>query len=202
MRYQCASFWGELMNKTKNLIFLSAVKVFSSNGYDGATMDEIAMNAGVAKGTLYYHFKSKEEIFKYIISEGMKVMQDEIDTVASNEDTAIDRLKSVFRAQLSLVHRNRDFFKVIACQVWGKELRQFELRDIMKNYIKCIEVLIDDAMKSKNVKKGKSMLMAYSFVCNLCASSIYEISNCDENMDDIVESMLDYILNGVAYKES
>ncbi|WP_026883173.1 TetR/AcrR family transcriptional regulator [Clostridium akagii] len=190
------------MNKTKNLIFLSAVKVFSSNGYDGATMDEIAMNAGVAKGTLYYHFKSKEEIFKYIISEGMKVMQDEIDTVASNEDTAIDRLKSVFRAQLSLVHRNRDFFKVIACQVWGKELRQFELRDIMKNYIKCIEVLIDGAMKSKNVKKGKSMLMAYSFVCNLCASSIYEISNCDENMDDIVESMLDYILNGVAYKES
>ncbi len=190
------------MNKTKNLIFLSAVKVFSSNGYDGATMDEIAMNAGVAKGTLYYHFKSKEEIFKYIISEGMKLMQDEIDTAANNGDTAIDRLKSVFRIQLDLVHRNRDFFKVIAGQLWGKELRQFELRDIMQNYIKGIEALIDDAMKSKNVKEGKSMLVAYSFIGNLCASSIYEISTGDGDMENIVDRMMDYILNGVAYKES
>lgn len=202
IRYQCASCWGELMNKTKNLIFLSGVKVFSSNGYDGATMDEIAMNAGVAKGTLYYHFKSKEEIFKYIISEGMKLMQDEINTAANNEDTAIDRLKSVFRVQVDLVHRNRDFFKVIASQLWGKELRQFELRDIMKNYIKGIEILIDDAMKSKNVKEGKSMLIAYSFIGNLCASSIYEISTGDEDMEDIVDSMMDYILHGVEYKES
>jgi AcrR family transcriptional regulator len=49
------------MNKTKNTIFEAAIKVFSSNGYNGATMDDIALNAGVAKGTLYYHFKSKKK---------------------------------------------------------------------------------------------------------------------------------------------
>lgn len=189
------------MNKTKNLIFLSAVKVFSNYGYDGATMDEIAMSAGVAKGTLYYHFKSKEEIFKYIISEGMKLMQDEIDTAVNNEDTAIDRLKSVFKVQLMLVHRNKDFFKVIASQLWGKELRQFELRNIIENYINSIEVLIDDAIKSNKIKKGKTRMLAYSFIGNLCASSIYEISNSDEDLESIVESMMDYILNGTASKQ-
>ncbi len=185
------------MNKTKNSIFLSAVKVFSSNGYDGATMDEIAMSAGVAKGTLYYHFKSKEEIFNYIISEGMKLIQDEISEVSNNSDTALGRLKSVFKVQLMLVHRNKDFFKVVASQLWGKELRQFELRNKVESYINDIEGLIDDAVKLNELKKGKSRLMAYSFIGNLCSSSIYEISNSDENMDDVVGSMMDYILNGI-----
>ena len=55
------------MNKTKNLIFESAIKTFSESGYRGATMDDIASNAGLAKGTLYYNFASKEEIFNFIV---------------------------------------------------------------------------------------------------------------------------------------
>ena len=52
------------MSKTKQGILNSAIKVFSTKGYDGATMDDVAIVGGVAKGTLYYHFKSKEELFK------------------------------------------------------------------------------------------------------------------------------------------
>ena len=42
----------EEMNKTKKAIFNAAIKVFSIEGYDSATVDEIASEAGVAKGTL------------------------------------------------------------------------------------------------------------------------------------------------------
>lgn len=73
------------MSNTKSLIFKSAIKIFSKNGYNGATMDAIATDAGVAKGTLYYHFKSKEEIFKYIIQEGMNIVKKEIEDITNNE---------------------------------------------------------------------------------------------------------------------
>ena len=66
-----------MMNKTKRAIFDAAIKIFSTNGYEGATMDDMAQAAGVAKGTLYYYFKSKEEIFKYIITEGVEVIMKE-----------------------------------------------------------------------------------------------------------------------------
>ena len=55
------------MSNTKDAIFFAAIKVFSTNGYAGATVDEIAAVAGVAKGTLYYNFKNKEDIFKFVI---------------------------------------------------------------------------------------------------------------------------------------
>ena len=53
----------------KELILKSAIEVFKSKGLDGATMDEIAQNAGFGKATLYYYFKSKEEIFNSMLSE-------------------------------------------------------------------------------------------------------------------------------------
>ncbi len=66
------------MNRTKKLIFESAIRIFSDCGYRGATMDDIASNAGLAKGTLYYHFTSKEEIFNFIVEEGIQILQDQV----------------------------------------------------------------------------------------------------------------------------
>ena len=52
------------MSKTKQGILNSAIKgFFNKRGYDGATMDDGAIVGGGDKGTLYYHFKSKEELF-------------------------------------------------------------------------------------------------------------------------------------------
>ncbi|ADQ14295.1 TetR/AcrR family transcriptional regulator [Halanaerobium hydrogeniformans] len=54
-------------NDTKQCILNSAVKVFSENNYHAASMAMIAEEAGVSKGTLYWHFDSKEELFREIV---------------------------------------------------------------------------------------------------------------------------------------
>jgi len=189
------------MNKTKNLIFHSAIKIFSEKGYNGATMDEIAMNAGVAKGTLYYHFRSKEEIFKYIIDEGMRIIRDEIQTAVKNEKEPVEKLREIFKVQLNLVHRNRDFFKVIASQLWGKEIRQLNLRNIMENYISDIEVYIKEAMDAGKIKKGNTRLIAYSLLGNFFSSSIYQISTGEEQIEYTVQCVMEYILGGLRQRQ-
>lgn len=55
----------------KNQIIDSATIQFSKIGYNNATMDDIAKEAGVAKGSLYYHFKSKDELFISLIELGI-----------------------------------------------------------------------------------------------------------------------------------
>jgi AcrR family transcriptional regulator len=51
----------------KRQILDGARQVFLLNGYAGASMDEIAAKAGVAKGTLYNHFDSKDDLFRSLI---------------------------------------------------------------------------------------------------------------------------------------
>jgi AcrR family transcriptional regulator len=186
------------MNKTKNTIFEAAIKVFSSNGYNGATMDDIALNAGVAKGTLYYHFKSKEEIFKYIVKEGMNKIRENVQERVDNEEDVILKLKVLCKVQLDLVYKNRDLFKVIMSQLWGRELRQLELRDIVQNYIMLIESYLKEAMDKGIIKKGNTSLKAYTFFGALCSSTVYEIINEDTvNIDEIIDNLTNYLLKGM-----
>lgn len=189
-----------MISKTKMSIFQSAIKVFSVNGYDGATMDDMAQEAGVAKGTLYYHFKSKEEIFKYIITEGMELIKEQLEAAAVREKDSLSKLKAICTLQLNLVNEKKDFFKVIMSQLWGQEMRQLELRDIIQKYICNLEKYIKEAIDDGLIKNGDPYFMAYTFFGALCSAAVYELINKDKNkndIEDISESLMQNILHGI-----
>lgn len=60
---------------TKNKIFETALSLIKSKGYDNVTVSEICQTAGVAKGSFYVHYKSKEDIVKesYYADMGMYI---------------------------------------------------------------------------------------------------------------------------------
>lgn len=51
----------------KQEVIDAAFKEFSENGYDQASLNNILKEAGISKGTFYYHFKNKEDLYFYII---------------------------------------------------------------------------------------------------------------------------------------
>lgn len=57
-------------NETRRIIFDTAIELFSKKGYERVTVDDICEQAGVAKGTFYNHFKSKNQV---IIEEFLKI---------------------------------------------------------------------------------------------------------------------------------
>ena len=67
------------MNRTKRKIFNTAVKLFAEKGYDNASTEEITAAAGVAKGSLYYHFSKKEDIFDMLLEEGIGLLKNSVE---------------------------------------------------------------------------------------------------------------------------
>lgn len=57
---------------TKDKIIFESLKLFSSKGYDGVSMREIAAAVGIKGASLYNHFKGKEDIFQAIFDEMIK----------------------------------------------------------------------------------------------------------------------------------
>ena len=70
----------------QDLILDGALQVFKSKGIEGSTMDEIALEAGFGKATLYYYFKSKEEVFSAILTNGWKILWDNLEPVISADN--------------------------------------------------------------------------------------------------------------------
>ena len=83
------------MNRTKRKIFETSMRLFSEKGYDATSIEEITAVVGVAKGTLYYHFSSKEEIFNFLVEEGIKLLQNSVDIKTSRYSNYIDKLKAI-----------------------------------------------------------------------------------------------------------
>jgi AcrR family transcriptional regulator len=62
-----------------------ARQVFMAQGFDAASMGEIARVAGVSKGTLYVYFKSKEELFEAIVGQECKANAEQIFDFDAND---------------------------------------------------------------------------------------------------------------------
>jgi len=189
------------MKNTKQVIMDAAIKEISEKGYIGATMDGIAAKAGVAKGTLYYHFKTKEELFNFIVKEGLDLLKQDIDQAVSEETDIIDKFKKLSFVQLKIIYDKRDFFKVIMSQLWGIEIRQTELRSAVKDYIAYLESYIKEAISEKIIDIEDSHLLAYAFFGIMTSVTVYELLNDKEfNSIDDAEKIINYTLNGIGIK--
>lgn len=181
------------MNKTKKSIFNAAIKSFSMEGYDSATVDAIAAEAGVAKGTLYYNFKGKEEIFKFVIDEGMKLIKMEVLEAIKDIDNPLEKLKISAKVQLKYVYENKEFFRVIMSQIWGDKNRHQELRQELRTLVKINTDRISDIIEGKMDKEALEVI-GCCFVGMLFSSALYEILYDEQyNENDIVERFMEYI---------
>ena len=181
------------MNKTKKAIFNAAIKVFSIEGYESATVEEIASEAGVAKGTLYYNFQGKEEIFKFVIDEGMKLIKNEVLDAIKDIDDPLEKLKISAKVQLRYVYNNKEFFRVIMSQIWGDKNRHQEMRQEIRRLVNINSNRINDITKGK-ADKDVLEVLGCCFIGVLFSSALYEILYEDQYSENyIVDRFMEYV---------
>ena len=98
-------------------IFEAATKVIGSNGFHNATINEIAREAGIGKGTIYEYIRKKEDLFMLIAEEGVATLMATVGEVASQTDSPRETLEKVIDAQLDLVERHGMLAKTMAFEM-------------------------------------------------------------------------------------
>ena len=165
------------MNKTKRKIFEASMKLFAEKGYDATSIEEITATVGVAKGTLYYHFSSKEEIFNFLVEEGIKLLQNSIDIKTSKLPNYIDKLKAIILIQIKIVVKYEDIITILLTQFLGKKARNQKCQKLVYEYINKIEEIVKDGKKKGQIKQGKSQAKASEIYGLICSSLVYKLRN-------------------------
>lgn len=167
------------MNKTKRKIFETSMKLFAEKGYDATSIEDITATVGVAKGTLYYHFSSKEEIFNFLIEEGIKLLQNSIDIKTAKLNNYIDKIKAVVLIQIKIVAKYEDIIAILLSQFYGKEARNQKCQMLIYEYINKIEQIVDQGIKEGQIKAGDSKAIASEIYALICSSLVYKLRNQD-----------------------
>ncbi len=91
----------------------AACRVVARHGFQGATIDRVAEEAHIAKGTVYLYFHTKEELLKVAIEQGIQTFTNQIRSTVAEEQTSLEKLRRLVEMSLQLGDANRDFFKTL-----------------------------------------------------------------------------------------
>lgn len=188
------------MNKTKRKIFEASMKLFAEKGYEGTSIEEITSEVGVAKGTLYYHFTSKEEIFDFLISEGMGLLENSIQIKVSKQDNYVDKVRAIILIQVKLVEKYEKFITILTTEMWGNSERSKACRNFVSEYLEDIKKILDEGIEKGELKETNTDLMSKEILGFLFSSLYAKKMNPNFTVEETFKSIDRDFLIGIKAK--
>ncbi len=136
-------------------ILVAAENIFSEHGYYQARMDDIAEAAELAKGTLYYYFKSKDEIFLHLLERESRRVYEEIQKRISEESSFLEALAEALEFYLEYFELNAGFLKMFLPCMCG--FIRFEDEGTLRESTRSFErhgEFVREALKKKMSREG------------------------------------------------
>lgn len=138
-----------------NNIIDAAEKVIFAKGLDQATMEEIAEEAELSKGTLYLYFKNKNELYMAITQRGSDMLNSRFAKIFKGDHTGLELIRLMGETYLDFVKNNPDYYNAFVyyeslkdtAELENSEMAQVceENRNEAMNYmIRCLQIGMQD----------------------------------------------------------
>ncbi len=133
----------------RSAILRAGVTVFAEKGYFNSKVADVARAAGIADGTVYLYFKSKEEILHSIFDQAMEKFIAEGKRELTSIDSPVDRLKKVAELHLKRLSEDRDLAIVFQVELRGstKFMEEFSAAGFHE-YLDVIRKTIEQGQKA------------------------------------------------------
>ncbi len=137
------------MSNRKSILAV-AKEFFASKGFDGTTMDEIAEAANVNKATIYYYFKSKENLYEMALKTTLENVYNYLKERLKESNNPKKKLKAYIDAFYMSAIQDEAFLRMLMREMAGSG-KHFPVPAI-ETFIKIVKIL-DDALKD-GYRKG------------------------------------------------
>jgi len=115
---------------TKNKIVNVASKLFGRYGFYKTSMDEIARISRKAKGSLYYHFKSKEELFTEVVAKEISSMQVQLSVIVTDPSLQADeKIKKYLLKRMEVLYSAANYHETLKADFF----EHFDFIDNLRN---------------------------------------------------------------------
>jgi TetR/AcrR family transcriptional regulator, fatty acid metabolism regulator protein len=105
----------------EDLILQAAEELFLEKGSYDASIDDIAARVGIAKGTVYLHFASKEDLVFALLQRDVRQLLDEVDGILALSESATARLRAIMERVYSGMLGS--YFQMLAAAFQNPEFR-------------------------------------------------------------------------------
>jgi AcrR family transcriptional regulator len=133
----------------REAILAAALDEFSAQGFAAARLDDVARRAGVAKGTIYLHFRDKEALFQELIRSVLSPLVGTLETVAAADAplaAVAERIVDVFVREVYGTRRKDVIRLIITEGPRFPKLAEFYYREVLSRVIRAVRGLVRHAI--------------------------------------------------------
>jgi TetR/AcrR family fatty acid metabolism transcriptional regulator len=138
----------------RSVILNAALKTFVKRGYSETRVAEIAAEAGVAEGTLYNYFQSKEDLLLALFDEKWDTIINEIREKTRNFDDPNDKLKAIFSLVVRMFKKNRQLAELFMIDIKQSSifLNNYTINRIVE-FLDLVEEILEEGKRKGIYRK-------------------------------------------------
>ncbi len=131
----------------------AVLRCFARTGYDGTSMDDVVAESGLSKGTLYWHFKNKRELFMAAFDRVMNQMIEPFTQLFEANVPVIERLKLFEQSSSLMINAEQELATMplnFLLEIWQDE-------EFVQHYLNVLEEFVDNVreMIREGIENGE-----------------------------------------------
>jgi AcrR family transcriptional regulator len=164
---------------TKEQIIKAAAIVFAEVGLENANVDQVAKKAGIAKGSIYSFFKTKDEILiegvKYFVDQRISILKELVNKLSTN----YKKLEALMNVNEKMFNENPEsYFMNYALLIsTHKDIKKQVTNEFFNSYLKLVEDVLKSGIKKREFQIEDPKIMAFILVTSLDLYNIIIFSN-------------------------
>jgi AcrR family transcriptional regulator len=190
----------------KQAILDAALRAFSRDGFDGASLPKIAEMAKIAHPLIHYHFGSKDNLWRETVDYALGDLSREAATIrtASRGLSPLDRLRVLIRAFTHFAARCPDHFGLILAEARSDSDRFAWIQEnYTADFLDSLKAIIQEAQEQKQIRAIPLGNLAFVLMGSMLLyftvnPTLPRNVELDQLADEHAELLIDIILNGIA----
>ncbi len=192
-----------LDSMVRQAVYDGAVVVLTEYGLNGTTMDRVAAAAGMAKGSLYNHFRSKQELLEFVHARAVAPMHEALDLIVKQSGCAADKLRSISRIWREYLVEHHAVFEFLINDQAAKGLLKGSEQTARSTGIKQITVIIEQGIQEGAFRSMDARAAAEMFVTASIGMVEQEFAaGKSRPVDQAVDALMGVFLYGFCTREA
>jgi len=177
----------------------AVVRLISREGTSALTMERVAAEAGVAKGTLYVYYKDKTQLLESVKEASMQPMREELFAILEGGLPPDEKLKLFIHRHLGYLDANRDFYRIL---LWDREIAEAHLKrhqtERYRSYMDRISRVLEEGMRQGIFRRLDPVKMAAMLMeADMAVISQRLWSEKPGPVEEDAELLFDILLHGI-----
>ena len=185
-------------NDTRNRILEAAVHVFAEKGYHETRMDDIVNESKTSKGSIYFYFPSKQDIFFGLIETFTGLLENRLEQAIAAEEHGSAQVEAALGASLRLFGQYRTLAKIVLVQAVGLGAAFEERRRAINGrFAAIIQARLEKAIAEGSLPAQNAELAARAWVGALNEIVIQWIYTGEPNLESAVPEIKAFLLRSI-----